>query len=77
MLSASPVGLTAWCAETPIDGNSSTVHLLFTEINFEHPSQSEWGVHFGREVLGIHAELTISSTMVLSNAANIEYARNT
>lgn len=28
-------------------------------------------------MLGIHAELTISSTMVLSNAANIEYARNT
>lgn len=43
MLSASPVGLTAWCAETPVEGNSSTVHLLFTEINFEHPSQNEWG----------------------------------
>jgi hypothetical protein len=34
-------------------------------------------LRFRREVLGIHAELTISSTMVLSNAANIEYARNT
>lgn len=28
-------------------------------------------------VLGIHAELTISSTMVLSNAANIEYMHET